>query len=95
MVSPIKGQPILPGGRLSLGCFLFLLPKKMKMRRRGKRRDMIEQRGVRGESDMEVALSDVVGVFYVIYVLISLCSKQKIKTGESAVFNEEGKRERE
>lgn len=56
---------------------------------------MIEQRGVRGESDMEVALSDVVGVFYVIYVLISLCSKQKIKTGENAVFNEEGKRERE
>lgn len=69
MVSPIKGQPILPGGRLSLGCFLFLLPKKkMKMRRRGKRRDMIEQKGVRGESDMEVALSDVVGVFYVKYM---------------------------
>lgn len=59
MVSPRKGQPILPGGRLSLGC--FLLKRMKKMRRRGRKRDIIEQR----VSDMEVGFVWCSGVFYV------------------------------
>lgn len=53
------------------------------------KRDIIEQRGVRGESedmDEEGMLNVVLCLMYSMYVLyavlIALCSKQKIKRGE-------------
>lgn len=51
-VSPTRGSPILPGGRLSLGCF------RLKRRKKRKRARMDERKQrVRYESDIEPILS--------------------------------------